>query len=152
MVSRRAYSSMWCFVLVLVVVGAAIADTAKPSTDKVSDILKKEGQFVFTDASSYFRFNKDGTFDSGPLKVSGRTIRGKWKAEGDYSYVVEGDWGWLNGVSPKVDRRKLTLYVFPPLSEQTMDPEQLEFIPKKSKTAIKIHKCYVVIDEIIKTK
>ena len=137
---------------VLASIPVAVADGDKPTTERATDVLKKEGQFVFIDGSSYYRFNKDGTFDSGPFGVSGRTIRGKWKSEGDYTFVIEGDWAWQNGPSPKVDRRRLTLSVFPPLSEQQVDAEQLDFIPKKSKTAIKVHRCYAVIDELTKMK
>src|SRR4051794_11422977 len=65
-----------------------------------SGIIQDEGQFVFTGSSSYYRLKKDGTFRSGPLGLSGREIAGTWKLK-DRLFVIEGRWGWINGLSPR---------------------------------------------------
>jgi hypothetical protein len=114
------------------------------------EIIQKEGQFVFMDGSSYYRLWANGTFDSGPVSISGRTISGKWKTDGDYRFIIEGEWGWMNGINKANDNRTLVLAIEPPfaLQPQSAKPPTM-FIPS-SKDPPRIYKCYFIIDELKK--
>lgn len=76
---------------------------------KATSIIEEEGQFLFTDDSSYYLFFKDGNFDSGPLTLSGRTIQGTWKQSGDDQFTIEGKWSWLSGAHSLNDKRRLIM-------------------------------------------
>lgn len=70
--------------LVFLLIFAACLQLQAAETTNPDDIIQKEGELLIADGSSYYRFSKNGVFDSGPLGVSGRTIRGEWKQSGDY--------------------------------------------------------------------
>lgn len=110
-------------------------------------IIQAEGQFVFTDGSSYYSLKKDGTFKSGPLGLSGREITGTWKSD-DRLFVIEGRWGWMNGVSPVDDRRKMTLYISAPTSTETVKGMS----PVDGSVNVKIYKCYFLIEDLRKVE
>ena len=111
-------------------------------------ILKKEGQFVFTDGSSYYQLKKDGTFDSGPLDMSGRTIHGHWTSRDEMVFIVRGQWSWVNGVSPIDDYRKMTIAIYTPTGiEPKKEAQHFSFAPDA-----KVYKCYFVIEELVKIK
>jgi hypothetical protein len=133
----------------LLFVFAALVPLQAAEYGKVADIIQAEGEFLTTDGSSYFLFKKDGSFDSGPLSMSGREIQGRWKPEGDYQFVIEGRWGWMNGLSAVNDRRKLVLNIQPPFSLQAEGSDN-PFIPRSGKSAPKIYRCYVTIEELVK--
>lgn len=116
------------------------------------DIIKKEGQFVFTDGSSYYRFSSDGSFDSGPLSFSGRTINGKWKIDGVYKFTIEGQWGWMNGMSSINDNRRLILTVQPDFILQPAPDKQTKNIILDSKAYPKIYRCYFAVEELVKLR
>jgi hypothetical protein len=118
---------------------------ASPTLPTVSDIVQKEGRFVFSDGSSYYLFRKDGTFKSGPLGLSGRTIDGTWKF-GDPLLNIEGNWGWINGISALNDTRKMRLFVHPTKTFKTAP--FVRWISEKG--AIKIYDCYFGIEELVK--
>jgi hypothetical protein len=109
------------------------------------EIIRQEGQFVFTDGSSYYLFRKDHTFKSGPLGISGREITRTWKSEENF-FVINGQWGWLNGGSQKDDYRQMILYV--------AKPEAVEKVAKSSPNygiqGMKIYKCYFEIESLQK--
>jgi hypothetical protein len=111
-------------------------------------IIQEEGQFVFTDGSSYYQFKKDGTFKSGPLGISGREISGTWKSPDPRfpMFVIQGRWSWINGLSPRDDYRKLTLYIGHPVSVETV--EQLSLVGGGRN--VKVYKCYFMVDELQK--
>src|SRR5690242_4812813 len=102
------------FVL-LTTINASAQDFPEPS-----QIIEKEGRFVFIDGSSYYLFKKDGTFSSGPLGMSGRVITGTWKKQ-DNLFVIQGQWSWVNGLSQENDYRKMVLYVSTPDSSETVE-------------------------------
>ena len=52
----------------------ALSNTLANEFPKPPEIIQNEGQFVFTDGSSFYLFKKDGTFTSEPLGLSGRVI------------------------------------------------------------------------------
>lgn len=104
-------------------------------------IIQQEGRFIFTDGSSYYLLEKGGRFKSAPLGMSGREITGTWKLE-EQKFVVEGQWGWINGASPTDDYRRLTFFVSTPMSVETVKSFPL--------AGAKIYKCYFLIDELQK--
>ena len=110
-------------------------------------IIQGEGQFVFTDGSSYYSLKKDGSFKSGPLGLSGREIMGTWKAH-DNLFLIEGRWGWMNGASPVDDRRKMTLYISTPTAVETVKTMS----PVDESVNVKIYKCYFLIEELQKVE
>jgi hypothetical protein len=118
-----------------------------PATDfpEPVEIIRQEGQFVFTDGSSYYLFKKDHTFKSGPVEMSGREITGTWELE-DSFFVINGKWGWLNGGSQKDDYRKMVLYVAKPQSIEKVDKSS----PGYGIQGMKIYKCYFEIEELEK--
>ena len=81
----------------------ATSSIGVPSLREPSQIIQEEGQFVFTDGVSYYLLKKGGSFQSGPLALSGRTIVGRWKSQVANHFVIEGQWGWVNGLSPRDD-------------------------------------------------
>ncbi len=111
-------------------------------------IIQEEGQFIFTDGSSYYQFKKDGTFKSGPLRIQGREITGRWKVvDARFPlFVILGRWSWINGLSPKEDYRKLTLYLGNPTSAETV--EQLSQVADARN--VKVYRCYFLIEELQK--
>src|SRR4051794_36756726 len=115
----RQHSLRLCFAVVAFVICLAAVATrqvfvASPllaaDFPEPLKIIEEEGQFVFHDGSSYYLFRKDGTFKSGPMGLSGREITGKWRVD-DRLFVIEGRWGWINGVSPEDDYRKMVIYL-----------------------------------------
>jgi len=61
-------------------------------------------------------FNKDGTFTSEPLSISGREIIGKWELRDERVFVIRGQWTWINGLSPRDDYRQMEIWVYRPIS------------------------------------
>lgn len=113
-----------------------------------AQIVKKEGQFVFSDSGSYYQFKQDGTFESGPLGAAGRTIRGHWTLREPSVFVISGQWGWFSGVNPPHDYRQLTLRIFDTTGEAPPS-ERPSYGPA---TAAKIYKCYFLVEELVKIK
>ena len=115
------------------------------SADK---IIATEGCLVFTDGSSFYDFEKNGTFYSEPSGLSGRTITGHWTRQ-DSTFTVQGTWGWVNGFSSINDFRRLTLTVYPIAAEPGKISRFL-WLPPKSKTPRKIYRCYFIIEELVR--
>ena len=115
---------------------------------KPSQIIKDEGKFIFTDGSSYYLFQKDGTFKSEPLGISGRVITGTWKLQDrqDNLFVIQGKWSWVNGLSQENDFRKMVLYINTPASSETVERLSSGFGSLK----VKIYKCYFLVEELQK--
>lgn len=127
--------------------GAAAAQAAEYS--KASNIIEEEGQFLFTDGSSYYLFFKDGHFDSGPLTLSGRSIQGTWKQKDDYQFIIEGKWAWMNGGYAPNDKRRLVMNIHPCVYQP--DESRNTFIPRHMTKPPRIYKCYFTIEELVKT-
>ena len=108
-------------------------------------IIQDEGAFAFTDGSSYYLLRKDGTFKSGPLGLSGREISGAWKLQ-EHMFVIEGRWGWINGLSPVDDYRRLTLFISSPVSVETVK----HLSPVSENLYVKVYKCYFIVEGLQK--
>ncbi len=123
---------------------ALVAQAAAPPT--AQEIIKKEGRLMFSDGSSWYAFERDGRFSSGPLGMSGRTITGTWKHDGSL-FVVEGTWSWLNGLSRPGDRRRMKLGISHP-RPAAAPPRQ----PLMGGKPGRFHDCYFVVDELVPVK
>lgn len=108
-------------------------------------IIQEEGQFVFTDGASYYLFKKDGAFHSGPLGLSGRTITGRWKFQLPGRFTIEGQWGWVNGLSPRDDFRTMTLAIS---AAESFEEQQLSAVDTPA--PVKLYKCYFTVEELVK--
>jgi hypothetical protein len=129
------------FILVLVMSSIAAANLREPIK-----IIQEEGQFVFTDGASYYFLKKDGTFKSAPLGLSGRTITGHWKYELPGRFIIEGQWEWINGLSPRDDFRRMTLVIS--AAESFEERQQVSAVDITG--PVKIYKCYFIVDELCK--
>ena len=110
------------------------------------EIIQAEGQFVFTDGSSYYMFKKDGTFTSEPLGISGRKIKGKWEYLHDREFVIRGRWTWMNGLSARDDYREMTIAACRPVSAEIV--HRLSDVD--ATLNMKVYKCYFVIETLTK--
>lgn len=110
-----------------------------------AQIIREESKFIFTDGSSYYLFNKDGTFKSEPLGISGRTISGTWKVQ-DNLFTIEGKWGWVNGLSRNDDYRKMVVFINNPTSSEILE----RLSPSFGSLNVKIYKCYFEIEDLQK--
>ena len=122
----------------------ALSNTLANEFPKPSEIIQNEGQFVFTDGSSFYLFKKDGTFTSEPLGLSGRVISGHWTFQEDRVFVIQGRWSWINGLSANDDYREMKIAVYSPVSSEIV--EQLSVVGATTKA--KIYKCYFVVEEL----
>ena len=113
---------------------------------EASEIIQTEGQFIFTDGSSYYMFKKDGTFTSEPLGISGREINGKWELRDDHVFVIRGRWTWINGLSPRDDYRQMEIWIYRPMSAESVP--QLSSVD--GALNVKVYQCYFVVDQLIK--
>jgi hypothetical protein len=75
--------------------------------DSAAKVMEKYGSFAISDGSSWYNFSKDGTFKSGPMGMSGRTLEGKWAAAGDDTFTVVAKYGWINGLSAGDEYRRI---------------------------------------------
>ena len=136
---KTIIAAFLCFALTASVQAAPLL-----SVDK---IIATEGCLVFTDGSSLYDFEKNGTFYSEPSGLSGRTITGRWTRQ-DNTFTVQGTWGWMNGISKINDFRRLTLTVYPTAAEPGKVSRFL-WLPPRAKTPRKIYRCYFVVEELV---
>jgi hypothetical protein len=108
------------------------------------EIIQAEGQFVFSDGSSYYLFKKEGTFISEPLGLSGRVITGTWTCLDNREFVIQGRWSWINGLSARDDYREMRMIIGQAESAETI--EQLS--PVSSLRRVKIFKVYFAVEEL----
>ena len=133
---------------------AVLAAPVPPMSPSAYQIIQKEGRLVFTDGSSYYDFEKDGTFRSGPWEMSGRTIDGQWKRQNstdDFSpLIVQGTWSWMNGLSQVNDKRQMIMEVYPKIN-QPKEREHATILPTigNAPRRAKLRSCYFVIDELV---
>jgi hypothetical protein len=136
-------------VRVLATVVALILAGASVSAANIREpyqIIQEEDQFIFTDNASFYLLKKDGSFQSGPLGLSGRTITGRWEFQLPSRFVVEGRWGWVNGLSPRDDYRRMALIISAAQGfEEKRDVSAVEPLG-----LVRIYKCYFAVDELIK--
>jgi len=128
------------FYPIFITQAVAPADYKEPA-----QIIQQEGEFIFTDGSSFYLLKRDGTFRSGPLGLSGREIEGTWKQK-DNLFVIEGRWGWMNGLSAENDLRRMVLYIGAPTSIETVKRPSLV----DGRMDVKIYKCYFEVEELQK--
>lgn len=76
----------------------AVLFAAEP-TYSPQEALDKFGSFTITNASSYFTFSRNGSFDSGPLGLSGEQLRGTWTFTNKTNFMVTAKRGWANGIN-----------------------------------------------------
>lgn len=114
---------------------------------KASTIIKIKGNLVITDGSSFYRFDRDFHFESGPLSESGRTISGKWQTKDENIFLIEGQWSWINGASALNDTRKMTMAISPPC----IPAELSKMISLHLGNKPNIYKCYFLIEELVKS-
>jgi len=110
------------------------------------DAIQSKGSITISDGSSFYTFRKDGSFESGPCGFSGRTISGKWHLSENRPnrlFVVDGRWGWINGLSRSGDFRKIVFDIRPGTFRKTSSQEQ------QFTLGAEIFQCYFLIDELI---
>lgn len=123
----------------------SILPLACPAEDRLSEpslAIEERGSLTLSDGSSFYTFNKDGTFLSGPWGISGRTIEGRWsREEGSRNrFLVEGRWSWMNGTSTLDDFRKMILVVYPGTFKK-VPKDRLGFA-----SVDEVLDCYFIID------
>src|SRR5437868_1161776 len=88
----------------------AVLFAAEP-TYSPQEALDKFGRFTITNASSYFTFLKNGTFDSGPLGMSGEQLRGTWTVTNETNFTVTAKQGWVNGLNLPDEYRQVIFHI-----------------------------------------
>lgn len=73
--------------------------------------IEQFGAITIGDGSSFFSFAKDGSFNSGPLGQSGRTMKGYWSKDEDGRFVVTARMGWINGLSLPDQYRRIVFRI-----------------------------------------
>jgi hypothetical protein len=112
-----------------------------------AQIIKEEGQLIVADNFYYYLLKADGSFESGPMQLSGRTISGRWKQKGDQNYfVIEGKWEWINGIWPNDDYRRMTLNIGGASSFEQKEPISKMTHPESGR----VYKCYLLVEELVK--
>ena len=86
--------------------------------------------------------------------MSGRTIEGIWKLAtvDDFAgpLVIQGTWGWVNGVSAINDRREMTMAVYPRMGQPKEKEDRAILSPVgNAPRRAKLRSCYFVIDQLV---
>jgi hypothetical protein len=123
---------------------AAVCAPAGAQRQSPDQVIRESGALVITDGASYYRFNRDSSFDSGPLGISGRIIKGRWRGDGQ-PFIIEGQWTWINGASASGDYRRMTMHVGGTSGSGT---DESLILSGRSSSA-RIHRVYFHIDEIV---
>jgi hypothetical protein len=135
----------WVKVLIvlfcLCVTGNVVAEDSLSS----SRIIDKDGELVISDGSSLYRFIRGGQFRSEPLGMSGRLIEGTWVSDKDGSFEIQGNWGWLNGMSQVDDSRVMNLSI----SGLKLESENLVRFPGAQPEKTKLYRGYFVIHRLV---
>ena len=113
-----------------------------------NDVLRVDGSLALTDGSSYFVFERDGSFHSFPCSLSGRTFQGTWTAPYDSPclFTVEAAASWVNGVSALNDYRKIVFVVYRGNKKAVTATFGVAAPPKE------VWDGYFIIDELTKIK
>ena len=133
-------ATLTILLVLLVTANASATEYPEPT-----EIIRAEGEFVFTDGSSYYLFERHGKFTSEPLSLSGRVINGSWEFR-DGVFVVHGRWSWINGLSPSDDYRQMKISVGRPTSAEMVD--QLSLVSGKRNA--RVYQCYFIVEELFK--
>jgi hypothetical protein len=129
-----------CLIATAATATAATAATAASAQSRPPDqVIREDGALVLTDGASFYRFNRDSSFESGPIALYGRTITGRWRAR-DSQFIVEGLWGW-NRASLPDDRRRMTMDI------RGIDgPGTMQAVGRDS---LRVHSAYYHIEAMI---
>ena len=107
--------------------------------------IQSQGNITISDGSSFYRFGKDGSFLSDSVQGNGgRTIKGTWKRStnrANISFIVVGQWGWINGLGSGEDFRMMVLDV----RYGTFRARRPNESPEMGN---RIFDCYFLIDEL----
>lgn len=117
--AERFYSSIaFCcvmknisVVILICLLGLVSGLAANPQVQPL-DAINEKGSITVLDSPSFFIFYKDGTFRSGPMGLCGPAIEGTWTISTDRpnpSFIVEGRWFWINGISHRDDFRTMVV-------------------------------------------
>ena len=110
----------------------------------ITKIIGETGSFAFTDGSSVYTFKKDGTFKLLPVKNMARCVSGTWtnRVGSDETFVVQGLWAWVDGISKIDDYREMTLLV------HLLDPKPLRRQIKSTASQVDLYDVYFTIEDI----
>lgn len=95
------------FILLFSVLVATAGDTLIPPLKAIEEF----GGIAVSDGSSYYTFSKDGSFESGPLGMSGRTMSGRWVKDADGRLIATASLGWVNGISSGDQYRRIVFFI-----------------------------------------
>ena len=130
--------------LLLLLLAPLVSRAGEPRINPFTAI-QDQGSITITDGSSFYRFSKDGTFYSAYVnQLGGRIIKGTWKRSTDRannSFVVVGQWGWVNGLSSSEDFRTMVLDIRQGIFRDRRPSESSEM-------GDRIFDCYFLIDEL----
>ena len=95
------------FLLLFSVLVATASDTLIPPLKAIQEF----GGISISDGSSYYTFSKDGSFESGPLRLSGRTMNGRWVKDANGRLIATVRLGWVNGLSAGDQYRRIVFFI-----------------------------------------
>ena len=116
--------TIFLFFISTLLILAAAEPTYQPK-----EALDKFGKFTITD-NSYFVFSKDGTFQSGPMSMSGRELRGTWTLADKTQLTVTAKVGWMNGLQPRDDYRRIVFRISF-LQKRAAPPPKFSFVSEE---------------------
>lgn len=133
MITARLIAALFCLSGSL----AFSADLLEPMK-----AIEQFGAITIGDGSSYFSFAKDGSFQSGPLNISGRTMKGYWIKGENGRFVVTARLGWINGVSTGNEYRRIVFQIW----NGSKNGKKTMIAPGLAEPDFD---CYFLIDEMI---
>ena len=98
-------------ILALLFSASSFVATAADTLIAPLQAIEQFGSVAIADGSSYFEFSKDGSFHSGPLGMSGRTMKGYWTKDADGHLVATVRLGWINGFPPENEYRRIVFFI-----------------------------------------
>lgn len=124
----------------------AVATTAASAQTRTAlQVIRDEGALLLVEGGSFYRFNRDSSFRSGPIGLSGRVITGRWRG-GDDLFIVEGRWGWVNGQSLPDDYRRMTIRI-----ARIDGPGTLQSLPLSGVVnSVRVHSGYYYVDDVVR--
>ncbi len=134
--------------ILMLAMSLALAETESKSA---LEILKRDGELVLSDGSSYFVFAQDGTFRSFPAGISGRMLTGNWtsKEQNPVFFTATARVSWANGTQPRDDYRRIVFVVYDGYSAPRK-PDSLPGVPNFGGLVKNVYRGYFLIDEFIK--
>jgi len=121
----------------------SIAASAEDPALKPLEAIEQYGSISISDGSSWYTFNKDGSFRSGPFSISGRTFNGRWEQEGQ-KFTVTAQLGWANGFVIENEYRRIKFVIY---YVTKIPPEKGPVLGERPKD---MFSSYFIIDELVK--